>query len=75
MAHPARTALRQERPGPHLSKGTFDYHYAKHHNAYVVNRVTVAGRYENLSIEETSRPRPVASTPPGCGTTPSSGTA
>ena len=22
---------------PHLSEETFDYHYAKHHNAYVVN--------------------------------------
>jgi Fe-Mn family superoxide dismutase len=40
---------------PHLSEETFDYHYAKHHNAYVVNlnNLIPGTEYENLSIEET----------------------
>ena len=40
---------------PHLSEETFDYHYAKHHNAYVVNlnNLIPGTEYENLSVEET----------------------
>ena len=38
---------------PHMSKETFEYHYAKHHNAYVVNlnNLIKGTEYENLDLE------------------------
>jgi len=37
-----------------MSKETFDYHYAKHHQAYVtnLNNLIPGTEYENLSLEE-----------------------
>jgi len=42
---------------PHLSEETFDYHYAKHHNAYVVNlNNLIAGtEFESASLEDIVR--------------------
>lgn len=39
---------------PHLSAETFDYHYAKHHQAYVtnLNNLIKGTEYENASLEE-----------------------
>ncbi|MDR2507509.1 MAG: superoxide dismutase [Fe] [Candidatus Accumulibacter sp.] len=38
---------------PHLSKETFEYHYAKHHQAYVnaLNGLIKESRFENESLE------------------------
>jgi Fe-Mn family superoxide dismutase len=38
---------------PHLSKETFEYHYAKHHQAYVtnLNNLIKGTEYENLELE------------------------
>ena len=38
---------------PHLSAETFDYHYAKHHQAYVtnLNNLIKGTEYENLDLE------------------------
>jgi Fe-Mn family superoxide dismutase len=38
---------------PHMSKETFEYHYAKHHNAYVtnLNNLIKGTEYENLGLE------------------------
>jgi Fe-Mn family superoxide dismutase len=38
---------------PHLSKETFEYHYAKHHQAYVtnLNNLIKGSEYENLELE------------------------
>ena len=38
---------------PHMSAETFDYHYSKHHNAYVVNlnNLIKGTEYENLDLE------------------------
>ena len=38
---------------PHMSAETFDYHYAKHHQAYVtnLNNLIKGGEFENLDLE------------------------
>jgi Fe-Mn family superoxide dismutase len=38
---------------PHMSKETFEYHYAKHHNAYVVNlnNLIKGTEFESLDLE------------------------
>ena len=71
----------QDALAPHISKETFEYHYAKHHQAYVtnLNNLIKGTEYEELSLEEIIKPRhrPAASTttPPKSGITPSSGAA
>ena len=39
---------------PHYSKETFEYHYAKHHNAYVVNlnNLQKGTEFESMPLEE-----------------------
>jgi len=39
---------------PHLSKETLEFHYAKHHNAYVVklNELTAGTPMENMDLED-----------------------
>ncbi len=39
---------------PHISKETLDYHYGKHHAAYVnnLNKLIAGTEFENLSLEE-----------------------
>ena len=39
---------------PHMSAETFDYHYAKHHKAYVdnANKLVAGTEFENMSIED-----------------------
>lgn len=39
---------------PHISKETLEYHYGKHHNAYVVNlnKLIPGTEFENLSLED-----------------------
>jgi Fe-Mn family superoxide dismutase len=38
---------------PHMSKETFEYHYAKHHQAYVtnLNNLIKGGEFESLDLE------------------------
>ena len=38
---------------PHMSRETFEYHYAKHHQAYVtnLNNLIKGGEYEKLDLE------------------------
>ena len=51
----ARDAL-----APHMSAGTFDYHYAKHHQAYVtnLNNLIKGTEFENRSLEEIVKTAP-----------------
>lgn len=51
----AREAL-----APHMSKETFDYHYEKHHQAYVtnLNNLIKGTEYENLDLEAIIRKAP-----------------
>lgn len=39
---------------PHISAETFDYHYSKHHQAYVtnLNNLIKGTKFENMSLEE-----------------------
>ncbi|HLT21936.1 MAG TPA: Fe-Mn family superoxide dismutase [Bacteriovoracaceae bacterium] len=39
---------------PHMSSETFDYHYSKHHNAYVtnLNNLIKGTKYEDMSLED-----------------------
>jgi len=39
---------------PHMSAETFDYHYSKHHNAYVtnLNNLIPGTEFENMALEE-----------------------
>ncbi|HSI46081.1 MAG TPA: Fe-Mn family superoxide dismutase, partial [Methylophilus sp.] len=39
---------------PHMSEETFEYHYGKHHQAYVtnLNNLIKGTEFENLSLEE-----------------------
>ena len=39
---------------PHMSKETFDFHYGKHHNAYVVNlnNLQKGTEFESMSLED-----------------------
>ncbi|KTD38496.1 superoxide dismutase, iron [Legionella nautarum] len=39
---------------PYISEETLEYHYGKHHNAYVtnLNKLVAGTEYENLSLEE-----------------------
>ncbi|MDP3295011.1 MAG: Fe-Mn family superoxide dismutase [Nevskia sp.] len=39
---------------PHMSRETFEYHYGKHHKAYVdmANKLIVGTEFENASIED-----------------------
>ena len=45
----------QDALAPHLSKETFEYHYGKHHQAYVtnLNNLIPGTEFENLSLEDT----------------------
>ena len=45
---------------PHMSKETFDYHYAKHHQAYVTNLNTLikGTEFENLELDEIIKKAP-----------------
>lgn len=45
---------------PHMSKETFEYHYAKHHQAYVtnLNNLIKGTEYENLDLEDIVRKAP-----------------
>ena len=69
---------------PHTSAQTLDFHHGKHHQAYVtnLNNLVKGTPMESQSLEEIiqatakDRRRPESSTtPPRCGTIPSSGTA
>ena len=42
---------------PHISAETLDYHYGKHHQAYVdnLNKQIAGTEFENLSLEEIIR--------------------
>ena len=45
---------------PHMSKETFEYHYAKHHQAYVtnLNNLIKGTEYENLDLEAVVKKAP-----------------
>ncbi len=45
---------------PHMSEETFDYHYSKHHNAYVVNlnNLIKGTEFENLDLESIVKKAP-----------------
>ena len=45
---------------PHMSKETFEYHYGKHHQAYVtnLNNLIKGTEYENLDLEAIIRKAP-----------------
>jgi Fe-Mn family superoxide dismutase len=45
---------------PHISKETLEYHYGKHHQAYVtnLNNLIKGTEYENLSLEEIIKKAP-----------------
>lgn len=45
---------------PHISEETFDYHYGKHHQAYVtnLNNLIKGNEFENLSLEEIVKKAP-----------------
>ncbi len=42
---------------PHISKETLEFHYGKHHNAYVdkLNAAIAGGKYEKLSLDDIVR--------------------
>ena len=44
----------QDALAPHLSKETLEYHYGKHHNAYVVNlnNLQKGTEFESMTLEE-----------------------
>jgi Fe-Mn family superoxide dismutase len=44
----------QDALAPHMSKETFEYHYGKHHQAYVtnLNNLIPGTEFENLSLED-----------------------
>ena len=44
----------QDALAPHMSAETFEYHYGKHHQAYVtnLNNLVPGTEYENLSLEQ-----------------------
>jgi superoxide dismutase, Fe-Mn family len=48
---------------PHISKETFEYHYGKHHQAYVTNLNTLikGGEYADLSLEAIIKKAPAGS--------------
>jgi Fe-Mn family superoxide dismutase len=60
-------------------EGDLDFHYGKHHKAYVdnLNNLSKGTEFESMRSRTSSRSRAAASTttPPRSGTTPSSGTA
>ena len=39
---------------PHMSRETFEYHYGKHHKAYVdnANKLVAGTEFENMSLED-----------------------
>ena len=45
---------------PHISKETLEFHYGKHHNAYVVNlnKLISGTEFEDLSLEEIVKKAP-----------------
>lgn len=45
---------------PHMSKETFEYHYAKHHQAYVtnLNNLVKGSEYESLDLESIVKKAP-----------------
>ena len=45
---------------PHMSRETFEYHYGKHHQAYVtnLNNMVKGGEYERLDLEAIIRKAP-----------------
>jgi len=69
---------------PAYSARTISFHYGKHHRTYVdtLNKLTAGTELEGSHWKRSSAPSPVtpprcrcSTTPPRCGTTPSSGTA
>ena len=44
----------QDALAPHISAETLEYHYGKHHNAYVtnLNKLVVGTEFENMSLED-----------------------
>ena len=65
---------------PHMSTETFDYHYGKHHQAYVtnLNNLIKGTEFENAGLEDIIKKglrRHLQQLRPRSGTTPSSGTA
>ena len=44
----------KEALAPHISSETLDYHYGKHHAAYVanLNKLIVGTEFEKMSLEE-----------------------
>ena len=46
---------------PHISKETLEYHYGKHHQAYVnnLNNLVIGTDYENKSLEDIIKSAPV----------------
>ena len=45
---------------PHISRETLEFHYGKHHNAYVtnLNKLISGTEFENLSLEEIIKKAP-----------------
>ena len=64
---------------PHISKETLEYHYGKHHQAYVTNlNKLIRAPNSKTPRSKTSSRNPAAAcstTPRRSGTTPSTGTA
>ena len=64
---------------PYISKRTIEFHYGKHHQAYVnnLNKLIVGTEFENASLEDIIGKPQVAysTTAPRCGTTRFTGTA
>lgn len=64
---------------PHMSEETFEYHYGKHHQAYVtnLNNLIKGTEFENASLEEIVKKSSggISTILPKYGTTPFSGTA
>ena len=50
----------QDALAPHISKETFEFHYGKHHQAYVtnLNNLIKGTEYENLDLEEIIKKAP-----------------
>ena len=64
---------------PHISAETLEYHYGKHHQAYVtnLNKLIEGTELEDKSLEDDHQEVDTAAcstTPPRSGTTPSTGT-
>ena len=55
---------------PHMSAETFDYHYAKHHQAYVtnLNNLIKGTEFENLDLEAIVKKHPAGGVLQQCST-------